>query len=140
MIGRIKERRELENLYNSPKAEFVAIYGRRRVGKTYLVSQTFKNRITFEHTGLSDPADGMKDQLKQFYFSLLRQGMKQSHIPSDWLEAFFMLEMFLKKKAKMKESSSSLTNCPGLIRRVRVSSLHLKDSGTTGAAGRTISS
>lgn len=98
MIGRIKERRELENLYNSSKAEFVALYGRRRVGKTYLVSQTFKNRITFEHTGLSDPADGMKDQLKQFYFSLLRQGMKQSHIPSDWLEAFFMLEMFLEKK------------------------------------------
>ena len=98
MIGREKERQELEDLYNSPKAEFVALYGRRRVGKTYLISQTFAGRITFEHTGLSEPAEGLKDQLKQFYFSLLRQGMKESRIPKDWLEAFFMLEMFLETK------------------------------------------
>ena len=98
MIGREKERQELENLYNSPKAEFVALYGRRRVGKTYLISQTFAGRITFEHTGLSDSASNTRDQLKQFYFSLLRQGMKASKIPQDWLEAFFMLEMFLDEK------------------------------------------
>ena len=98
MIGREKERQELEELYNSPKAEFVAIYGRRRVGKTYLVSQTLAGRITFEHAGLADTAEGMKDQLRQFYFSLIRQGMKESHVPGDWLEAFFMLEMFLEAK------------------------------------------
>ncbi len=98
MIGREKERQELEDLYNSPKAEFVALYGRRRVGKTYLISQTFSGRITFEHTGLSEPAEGIRDQLKQFYFSLVRQGMKESSVPKDWLEAFFMLEMFLETK------------------------------------------
>ena len=98
MIGREKERQELENLYNSPKAEFVALYGRRRVGKTYLISQTFAGRIAFEHTGLSDSTSKTRDQLKQFYFSLLRQGMKASKIPQDWLEAFFMLEMFLEGK------------------------------------------
>ena len=98
MTGREKERQELEDLYSSTKAEFVALYGRRRVGKTYLISQTFAGRITFEHTGLSDPAGGTSDQLKQFYFSLLRQGMKERHIPQDWLEAFFMLEMFLEEK------------------------------------------
>ncbi len=98
MIGREKERQELEHLYNSPKAEFVAIYGRRRVGKTYLVSQALAGRITFEHTGLADTAGGMKDQLRQFYFSLIRQGMRESHVPEDWLEAFFMLEMLLEAK------------------------------------------
>ena len=40
MIGREKEVKELNRLYNSKKAEFVAIYGRRRVGKTFLVSET----------------------------------------------------------------------------------------------------
>ena len=103
MIGREKEKEELEKLYRSEKAEFVAIYGRRRVGKTYLVDETFKDRLTFNHAGLS-PVDmvnkknGTKEQLRQFYYSLLRYGMQKDHIPHDWMEAFFMLEMFLDGK------------------------------------------
>ena len=41
MIGRKKEIDELQRLYNSGKAELVAVYGRRRIGKTYLVDDTF---------------------------------------------------------------------------------------------------
>ncbi len=99
MIGRKKEQNELNNLYNSNKSELVAIYGRRRIGKTYLVDETFKGHITFRHAGLS-PADenknGMlKAQLEHFYYSLLLQGMKKGKRPENWLEAFFMLEKFL---------------------------------------------
>ena len=61
MIGRKREREELENLYRSKKAELVAIYGRRRVGKTFLVDETFKDRMTFYHAGLS-PVDMEKKQ------------------------------------------------------------------------------
>ena len=53
MIGREKETSELVELYNRKNAELVAVYGRRRVGKTYLVDETFKGRITFRHAGLS---------------------------------------------------------------------------------------
>ena len=53
MVGRRQEIEELEGLYTSGKAEFVAVYGRRRVGKTYLIDQVFDGRITFRHTGLS---------------------------------------------------------------------------------------
>ena len=56
MIGRVQEVKELNRLYSRDKAELVAIYGRRRVGKTYLVDETFTGRITFRHAGLS-PAD-----------------------------------------------------------------------------------
>lgn len=49
MIGRKKEVQELNDLYDRKKAEFVDVYGRRRVGKTYLVDETFKGRITFRH-------------------------------------------------------------------------------------------
>ena len=99
MIGRKKEIQELNNLYNSNKPELVAIYGRRRIGKTYLVDETFKGRITFRHAGLS-PVDenkkGMlKAQLEHFYYSLLLQGMKKDKKPENWLEAFYMLEKFL---------------------------------------------
>ena len=53
IIGRQAEIRELNERYNSDKAELIVVYGRRRVGKTFLVRETFKNRITFYHTGLS---------------------------------------------------------------------------------------
>lgn len=99
MVGRKRETEELNRLYNSNKAELVAIYGRRRIGKTYLVDETLKGRITFRHAGLS-PVDeskkGMlKAQLEHFYYSLMIQGMKKSKKPGTWLEAFYMLEKFL---------------------------------------------
>lgn len=102
MIGRDREAEKLIELYDRKDAQFVAIYGRRRVGKTYLVDEVLKGRITFRHAGLSpmelseQPAERpMKKQLRAFYYSLITQGMKKDHYPEDWLEAFFMLEMFL---------------------------------------------
>ena len=103
MVGRKKEIQELNDLYSSGNAEFVAIYGRRRVGKTYLVDQTFEGRITFRHTGLS-PIENRKtddgllsSQLRSFHESMLRQGLEADHCPKDWMEAFFMLSMALQK-------------------------------------------
>ena len=101
MIGRKNELATFERIYNSGKAEFVAVYGRRRVGKTYLVDEALNGKITFRHAGLSpievtDKSKApLKAQLEAFYYSLLMHGMKKSHCPKDWLEAFFMLEMHL---------------------------------------------
>jgi hypothetical protein len=99
MIGRKKEMQELEELYNSGKAELVAVYGRRRVGKTYLIDETFKDRITFRHTGISPVEHAnkgmLKKQLDAFYYSLLRSGMAANKKPGSWMEAFYMLETFL---------------------------------------------
>lgn len=108
IIGRRKEIDELNALYDSDKAEFVAVYGRRRVGKTFLIDETLDGRITFRHAGLSpierenlqDERLGkgmLKLQLKHFYMSLLSYGMEKSHQPSSWLEAFFMLSQLLEK-------------------------------------------
>lgn len=101
MIGRKKELAQINELYNNGQAEFIAVYGRRRVGKTYLVDEALKGKITFRHAGLS-PIEAsnkssapLKAQLEAFYYSLLSQGMKKSHCPKDWMEAFFMLEMYL---------------------------------------------
>ena len=99
MIGRKKEMMELNELYDSRKAELVTVYGRRRIGKTFLVDETFSGRITFRHAGLS-PADHekkgiLKKQLDSFYYSLLKSGMPSQSRPRSWMEAFFMLETFL---------------------------------------------
>ena len=102
MIGRKEEITELIRRYERDKAELIAVYGRRRVGKTYRLDETFKGRITFRHTGLS-PVEmnelpkgrPTRKQLQAFYYSLISHGMAKDHCPSDWLEAFFMLEMHL---------------------------------------------
>lgn len=103
IIGRKREIAELQEVYNSDSAQLVAVYGRRRVGKTFLVDEALKGKITFRHAGLSPVDDDgkrnlMPDQLKAFYYSLLLNGMKKSHVPTSWLEAFFMLEQHLEKK------------------------------------------
>ncbi len=99
LIGRKQEIQELKNLYNSGKPEFVAIYGRRRVGKTFLVKELFQDKMAFYHSGLS-PFDkerkiGIKDQLEAFYASLIQYGMGESHCPTSWAEAFLMLGQLL---------------------------------------------
>lgn len=102
MVGRIQEIKELNRLYSGNKAELVAVYGRIRVGKTYLVDETFGDKITFRHAGLS-PADedakGLLNlQLKHFYNSLELQGMEKCDKPNNWLDAFLLLEKFLQSK------------------------------------------
>ena len=100
LVGRQQEQQELRDLYVSGRAEFVAVYGRRRVGKTYLIDETLGSHFSFRHAGLSPIDDDgkrsmLKDQLRHFYHSLLSQGMKKCKCPTSWLEAFFMLEMHL---------------------------------------------
>ena len=101
IIGREKEIEELKRRCNSNRPEFVAVYGRRRVGKTFLINEVLHDNIVFHHTGLS-PYDRrrkvtMKDQLQNFYFSLIRHGMEGVNPPKSWLEAFFMLEQHLER-------------------------------------------
>ena len=53
VIGRNDEIKELNRLYESSQSELVAVYGRRRVGKTFLINEVFKDKYSFKHTGLS---------------------------------------------------------------------------------------
>lgn len=102
IIGRKNEIKELERLYQSDRPEFVAVYGRRRVGKTFLIKQALKGRIAFQHTGVS-PVDQtgernrMKTQLESFYYSLLSHGLEGFKKPTSWMEAFYQLEQLLLK-------------------------------------------
>ena len=52
LIGRENEIKELMEKYNSLESSFVAIYGRRRIGKTYLINELFNESIIFRHAGI----------------------------------------------------------------------------------------
>ena len=96
MIGRTKEIEELNRLYESDESEFVAVYGRRRVGKTYLVRETFSDRFAFHHTGL--PNATKHQQLVHFKESLAAAGARVK-TPRNWFEAFHALREVVARSA-----------------------------------------
>ena len=93
LIGRGKEQRQLQQLFNSEQSEFVALYGRRRVGKTYLVKETFEDRFAFRHTGIQKAT--REKQLAAFAESLQKCGMKKVPVIRDWFDAFSALGTFI---------------------------------------------
>lgn len=94
LIGRFEEQKVLKDAAESEYSEFVAVYGRRRVGKTFLVRETFNYEFTFQHTGLAN--SNMSEQLFEFRNSLVMAGHADCKLPKNWNEAFFELEIFLK--------------------------------------------
>ena len=93
LIGRQKEQKLLLNALKADESQFIAVYGRRRIGKTYLIRETFQNKFAFQHTGLQK--GDKKEQLAEFRRSLKSAGMKKIPAFNDWSEAFFSLGQFL---------------------------------------------
>ena len=101
LIGREKEQALLRQMLASDESEFVAVYGRRRVGKTYLVRETLYDHMVFQHTGLHDVKK--PGQLKEFSRSLQLAGMAKVPRMKDWFDAFFALEQFLQNRPEGKK-------------------------------------
>ena len=93
MIGRAKEKQYLLEMSQREDAQLIAVYGRRRVGKTYLVRQVFENHILFSHTGLYNVK--LAGQLLAFRDSLVQQGAKDVPKLHSWREAFLALRSFI---------------------------------------------
>ncbi|MCP5506218.1 MAG: AAA family ATPase [Chlamydiales bacterium] len=101
VIGRKAEKKILEKYYTSKNAEFLAIYGRRRVGKTFLIRNYFKDKgVFFEITGALN--SDLKEQLENFhseYVGLFHAEIDQG-APKSWREAFQRLKQSLEKISK----------------------------------------
>ena len=102
MIGRKEEQTELQQIVESKQSEFVAVFGRRRVGKTFLIREFFNNKFAFYHTGIANST--MAVQLNSFTKSLNDFGKITFPKCRSWFEAFEDLEYLLKSsKAKGKK-------------------------------------
>ena len=98
-VGRKEELKTLREIVKSGKAEFVAVYGRRRVGKTYLIQQFFENSFAFSASGI---IDGSKvEELFSFTSSLIKAGYAGPQ-PKSWLEAFEFLKSTLERQERHK--------------------------------------
>jgi len=104
LIGRNNEQKQLLKALNTKEPEFIAITGRRRVGKTFLIRQTYKDYITFEIIGIQDASS--KEQLANFYFALRQyfdETLYQIKKPKTWQEAFETLISLLEKNNTKKQ-------------------------------------
>lgn len=92
IFGRKEEQAILERLYQSKRAEFLAIYGRRRIGKTFLIYEFFKKKgLYFEITGIKKASK--KEQLRRFYKNLITLFPEAGFQPAlEWSDAFDQLK------------------------------------------------
>ena len=93
IISREYEKQQLQDCYDSKESQLVLVYGRRRVGKSFLINQFFNERFDFKLVG--DNKLSKEDQLYNFYDELKRQSKKDINVPKTWREAFFLLRDYL---------------------------------------------
>ncbi|MCW3119720.1 MAG: ATPase [Chitinophagaceae bacterium] len=114
IIGRKEEMQLLQDALKSKKAGLIAVYGRRRVGKTFLIHRFFMNHLAFELTGMY--GGSLKEQLQQFSISLQKATGSALSLksPDNWVEAFHALEQWLAGQSKKKKSVIFLDEFPWL--------------------------
>jgi uncharacterized protein len=95
IVGRDKEIEKLGKILTSPQSEFLAVYGRRRVGKTFLIRQFYKANMVFDFTGAKEATK--IQQLQNFFAEYLNRtkGKKETKAPASWFEAFQYLANYL---------------------------------------------
>lgn len=101
IIGRKREKDCLLQCLESNRPEFVVVYGRRRIGKTYLIREYFNKQFSFYTTGLTD--EKTKGQLRAFNASLVSYGYENKTLPKDWFEAFSRLKELLESDSVYRE-------------------------------------
>lgn len=100
IIGRKYELKQLAKAIESPNAELIAVTGRRRVGKTFLIKEYFNGIFDFYATGVFEGKQ--KDELRAFSDMLIEKGIRKSGEIKDWMDAFVALRDFLKRSRKKR--------------------------------------
>lgn len=95
IVGRKQEQQMLDNAYNDSYSHFVVVYGRRRIGKTFLIREKFEDKIIFQHTGIYQGT--LQEQLKSFDYSLEEYGYSFKKKSECWIDAFEKLKKFIKE-------------------------------------------
>lgn len=113
LIGRIKERQELDRCLESNRSELVIVYGRRRIGKTFLIEQHFNQEFNFWYVGRRNIPT--REQLRQFGRALTRYSGEQYKF-STWYEAFDALEDYLEALPRDKKKVVFIDEMPWIDR------------------------
>ena len=114
IIGRAPEKNKLKKLLTSTEAEFLIVYGRRRVGKTFLIREYFNKNLVFDFTGAFNA--NIDTQLENFFGEYLgrTKGQKETNIPNSWTRAFKYLADYLSTLSKKEKHVVFIDELPWL--------------------------
>lgn len=102
IIGREREKQIINTALTSSKSELLAIYGRRRVGKTFLIRTFFNNKFTFQVSGVANAS--LNQQLLNFHYSLQNANSKLDfELPTNWIKAFHQLSMIIQRSRQKRK-------------------------------------
>lgn len=102
LVGRIREAAILEDMLRSGRSEFLAVYGRRRVGKTFLIRNVYEGRFTFRITGLANAS--LPAQLLNFNMAFKEHWRgKQTGTARNWMEAFRQIRSLVTRSKQKKK-------------------------------------
>lgn len=95
LIGREHQRKTMKHCLHSTESQLLAVYGRRRVGKTFLIRNYLKDQIKFEVAGLHN--GDLHDQLTHFQQALIDVGHLEAarYKPESWNDAFGQLRRYI---------------------------------------------
>ena len=101
IIGRAREKEVLTQALNSNRSELIVIYGRRRIGKTFLIREFYKKEAVFSVTGYSEGSKAV--QIKNFMTKLneVTDEFREEE-PKDWIDCFVILKKYLKRLRRRK--------------------------------------
>jgi hypothetical protein len=110
IIGREAEQTALKQYFDSGLPEFLVVYGRRRVGKTFLIREFFGGKFDFYATGL---ANGKKEEQFKIWNTAVRSSFGESdEIVENWIDAFTLLRNKLEKSKKTKRKVLFIDEIP----------------------------
>lgn len=103
ILGREKEQEKLRLALEEEESQLIAVYGRRRVGKTFLIENTLSKEIIFDITGIKKV--DIRTQLSNFKAQIVKRSKKyrKSPILKNWFEAFQLLQEYIESKGKRKK-------------------------------------
>ena len=94
LVGREEERAVLQSALKEEYSQFIAVYGRRRIGKTFLIRESFDYAFDFQFTGAANISS--RKQLARFRQALKEHGQQDTPVLENWCEAFSELKRFIK--------------------------------------------
>ncbi|NOQ73435.1 MAG: AAA family ATPase [Crocinitomix sp.] len=103
LVGRKNQLKSVDLILKSKKSEFVAVVGRRRVGKTYFIEAAFQKNICFRLTGIQDGT--LAEQLTSFAIKMAEH-MGNPFVPTppeNWQQSFYQLKAYLKSLDKKRK-------------------------------------
>jgi predicted AAA+ superfamily ATPase len=103
IVGRVHEQAELKRYFESKKPEFIAITGRRRVGKTYLIRELFFNDMSFYYSGVIGKNVTNNYQLRRFDEAITEYGGETGSLSQCWADAFRKLRKLLESSRRSRQ-------------------------------------